>query len=242
MNTSSYFHAYCHRDNPDEHVVFDDPDRFEAHMSSHDHRKAREFKPLKPWRPPPRRAYEPRADAPGQPITYAEVIGGYWTGPRWGEGEWVPTERHVRCGVIWSTGPLYGSLWIVPDDAPATFVMVRKPRLRKYPMIRGVDWELAPDYGPDWQRETRTRVEHLRHAGHLYATVRRYRSVEITTWHAEENCPNAASDDRADRPAIYAITAIRYLLSRSGNTGDLCRRCVWLLDDVGNPIREEVTS
>lgn len=238
------FRAHCARDG---HPVleFTDPAACEQHMVAVHHaaipphplsrfrtyRRDPEY-PLKPWKRPPRRAYAPKPLDPGQPITYIEATGG------WNDGQWIDQAEITRTGAIWSGGPatVPRSLWVVPDDHPASVVLVRWDEHWQH----GGRYALA-EADDLWRDTVRRKGVYVVSEGmpdahsSIYGSGRR--RTETCSVHTDPDCPEARGKPRITKvkttsPKIN--TMVEALLEQKANASqnNWCMRCVWLRADI----------
>lgn len=218
-----------------------------------EHMKAHGLKPptapakLTTWKPPPRkREHSPKPLDPGQPIEWTHDIPGYWTGAKWGEGEWVPGYEVTRAGRVWSIGTTASTRWAVPDDDPADVVEVKLPGKRDWG--RSKPFQVAREQ--NWAHNAIHRAENVRQRGGLYAVVEgtyesrsfstwRVETVAELSWHADPDCPQAAGKER-DGSAQTWREVLPALLGESHSSGKWCERCVWLREP--EPARTPVAA
>lgn len=196
---------------------------------------------LTPRRPPAVRPYAPKPLDPGQAITWAREIPGYWTGATWGDGTWIPGDRVTRTGVIWSAGPHPRSLWVTPDDAPGYPVLVSLPTPKRAEAGDGP----AEIMSAELARAATRRGENLRRHGAVFAVLEEVRraygrygcETEVLSYHCDPDCPHAAGKDR--RPASddwgysgYPFRRVLAIVTGAETDGCspslLCQSCLWL--------------
>jgi hypothetical protein len=167
------------------------------------------------WRPPPRRAYQPKLMDPGQVVVWrVRVDGHYAVPPHFEDGEyrggtgWVEASEYERIGTVWSQATSASSWWVVPEDEDPDPVVVRRAgKSYKHHFPEGMLYQSGECAG--W-RDAIRRAEHVRRHG-LYAVVtqtekgsydhwsRRQRpDTRFVSWHSDPECPSAARYERWD--------------------------------------------
>lgn len=143
-------------------------------------------------------------------------------------------ETLTRAGVIWSEGPAPSSVWVQPDDDPASPVAVKLPAKRA--AEQGQRPEVMAQWSAGWQRDAIRRCDNVNRFGHVFGVVdQETKYAKTISWHADPECPGVAGKPRhtfdgmpRTEPAIAVIDLLLGKQNRASSFLRLCLRCVYL--------------
>lgn len=208
-------------------------------------------KPIRAWRPPARRDYNPKPADPGQRITWTRHEPGHWTKlpDTWGgrmpdDSDYVQPRNIERTGTIWSDGPRARTVWVQPDDAGHGDMVLVEYRTahdveaRRYYNDDAPVSECRNERDRDWQRATIRRCDHLNASAGLFRELKAeqrwgdYKPHDyVVAYHCDPACP--AIKYRTEPTGNYAPPigdTIRKMLAGQSDS-NLCATCVWLNPD-----------
>jgi hypothetical protein len=209
------------------------------------------------WQVPPRREYNPKAMDAGQRVTWHVRIDGHYANPpRFEGGEyrggtgWVDAVTYTREGTVWSVATSASAWWVVPDDEPGNPVVVR--RAGKSYRHGWPEGALYQSREHEHWRDAMRRAENVRRLGvfaviertdpgrYDYASRRHGSDTHTLCWHADQDCPDAASKQRWDgqgyahnshgpdgaRWSAHSIASVLIGVTEYGGNLPVCSRCV----------------
>lgn len=185
---------------------------------------------LRPHRAPSVRDMAHKPADPGMPVTWMRHGGG------WNGGQWAEPSSETMTGVIWSGGPVPGSVWAQLPDGSMQALKI--PSAQRAAAGEGpVELHQFP---VTWQRDTIRRCENLRRCAGVVAEVRteqEYRygrgnvpRERLVMYHADAQCQEI---EHETRPATCYEPSVRDLVdlmlsADARGRSDLCRRCIYL--------------